>query len=265
MILVLAAILGLIFGSFLNALVFRTHADIPMTGRSKCAKCEVPIDARDLVPVLSFFLLRGRCRSCKEAISWQYPLVEVITAGLFVILAAQAPSGYVNYDMTAVVFGPIFRNMILTTFLIIIFVYDFQYSYILDRFIFPAMIVAVLLNAALQPFASSFIPTPASMISGAVLLGGFFLAQFLISKGLWIGGGDVRMGVLMGLILGWKLGLLALFLSYVIGAAVGIVLLVSKKKSMTSRIPFGTFLAMGTFISMVWGTHIVDWYLGYFV
>lgn len=259
-----AAILGLIFGSFINALVFRTHMDIPMTGRSKCVKCEVPIDARDLVPVLSFFLLRGRCRSCKEAISWQYPLVELAMALLFVIIAAQAPTGYVNYDMTATVFGPIFRNFILTIFLVIIFVYDFQYSYILDRFTFPAMILAVLMNLALQPF-SPVIPTTGSMIFGAAILGGFFLAQFLISKGTWIGGGDVRMGVLMGLILGWQIGLFALLFSYVLGASAGIILLLTRRKQLQSHIPLGTFLSIGTFVGMVWGSQIISWYLGYFV
>ena len=243
-----AAILGLIFGSFLNALVFRAHADIPMTGRSKCVKCEIPIDARDLVPVLSFILLRGRCRACKQTISWQYPLVEFATAVTFVLLALYAS------DLSTFI-----AQAIITLFLIIIFVYDFQYSYILDRFTFPAMMLAVVFNFALGAVSAS------SMLLGAILLGGFFFVQYAVSRGRWIGGGDIRMGVLMGLWLGLERGLLATLIAYVIGALVGIGLLLLRHKRLDSHIPLGTFLAVGTFVSMIWGQEIIVWYLGYFL
>lgn len=253
MFLLAAAILGLIFGSFVNALVFRTHTDVPMTGRSKCMKCEVPIDARDLVPVLSFFLLRGRCRACKEAISWQYPLVEAAAAGAFVLIAMYADA-----------LPTFIAQATMTIFLIIIFVYDYQYSYILDRFTFPAMILAVLFNMTL-PDPWPYLSVPISMIIGALILGGFFFLQYIVSGGRWIGGGDIRMGILMGLWLGLERGFLATLIAYVLGALIGIGLLVLRRKQLESHIPLGTFLALGTFIGMIWGWEIISWYFGYFV
>lgn len=247
-----AVLIGLAVGSFINALVFRTHEDIPITGRSKCVKCEKPIDARDLVPVLSYFLLRGRCRKCKAAFSWQYPAVEAVTGILFGVAAYYV--GDVLADGQSV--AEFLRLAVFIVFLVIIFVYDLRYSYILDRFTFPAMIIAVLFNLALGIYE------PLYMLIGALVLGGFFLAQYVLSKHTWVGGGDIRMGVLMGLMLGLGSGLVALFLSYALGAIVGAYLLISGKKKFGSKIPFGTFLAVGTFVALLWGSTILDWYLG---
>lgn len=242
-----AALIGLCIGSFLNVVIFRTHEDVPITGRSMCLKCEVPIQNRDLIPVLSFILLRGRCRNCEEEISWQYPAIEAATALLFAFIAATTADA-----------ATILRLAIFTVFLIIIFVYDLRYHFILDRFTLPAMILAIVLN-----FVSGAV-SPDSMLIGGGVIGGFFLAQFLVSKGKWVGGGDIRMGVVMGLMLGWQLGLLALFLAYVSGAFVGIVLLLMRRLKMGSHVPFGTFLALGTFVALLWGQPILDWYLRYF-
>lgn len=263
MVLVFSALIGLAVGSFINALVFRTHEDIPLSGRSKCLKCERPIDARDLIPVLSFFLLRGRCRGCHASISWQYPAVEFATAVLFVILAIDIPL-FVSPDLFSVFYGPLIRNAIFTAFLIIIFVYDLRYSYILDRITVPGMMIAILLNLVLYSIVPGWI-TPYSMLLGALTLGGFFLLQFVLSKGKWIGGGDIRMGVLMGLMVGFENGLLALFLAYALGAIFGCTLIAAGKKKLGSHVPFGTFLAIGTYVALVWGDAILTWYLGNFV
>ena len=257
MIIFFAVLFGLAVGSFLNVVVFRTHTDVPLTGRSKCQICEQPIGWFDLIPVFSYLTLRGRCRRCKTAISWQYPLVEAATAALFAVIAWQMLP--MDLLATAPYLAVALRTAIFTIFLIIIFVYDLKYSYILDRFTIPGMVIAFLLNLALGT------PPIISMLEGAVFAGGFFLLQYVMSRGRWIGGGDVRMGVLMGLMLGLPSTVLALFLSYAVGAIVGIVLILTKKKQFASGIPFGTFLAIGTFAALLWGPKIIGWYLGYFL
>lgn len=246
MLLIFAALIGLVVGSFLNVVVFRTHADVPLTGRSKCLICEEPIGWFDLIPVLSFFLLRGRCRRCRQAINWQYPLVEVATAGLFVLIVWTTLP-----DLSLAI-----ARAILTIFLIIIFVYDLKYGYILDRFSLPAMLLAVVFNFALGEL------TVVQMFFGALSVGGFFALQYFVSSGKWIGGGDIRLGVLMGLMLGLWSGVLALFIGYLLGAIVAVGLLVKGRK-LTSAVPFGTFLTVGTFLAMLWGEKIINWYLGY--
>jgi len=215
----------------------------------------MPIAWYDLIPVLSFVLLRQRCRSCKGAISWQYPLVELVTGVLFLVIYFNAVTG-VSPDSDKLML--VIPHIIFTIFLIVLFVYDLKYKLLLDRFTIPAMIVALLLNL--------FLGIPVwSMLLGAIVIGGFFLIQWLLSKGKWIGDGDIRMGALMGLMLGFEHGLVALFLAYMLGAAVGVILIMSKKAKMHTQIPFGTFLAVATFVSLLWGEQIVQWYLGLFL
>jgi len=103
------------------------------------------------------------------------------------------------------------------------------------------------------------------MLFGALVIGGFFFLQFYLSNGKWIGGGDIRMGVLMGLMLGLRNGLVALFLAYVIGAAIGLVMLATKKADMKTRVPFGTFLVLGTLLVLMVGERLIGWYLGLFL
>src|SRR3989338_7920584 len=129
-------VVGVCVGSFLNVAIFRIlEGEGVVKGRSKCRVCEIPIGAGDLVPVLSYLRLRGRCRSCKSVISWQYPLVELATGVLFV-LAYWLGDGWIE----------ILRDWVFVSFLIIIFVYDLRYMLIIDRFTIPAMIFALTMN-----------------------------------------------------------------------------------------------------------------------
>ncbi|MFH1142560.1 MAG: prepilin peptidase [Candidatus Uhrbacteria bacterium] len=256
-------LIGICVGSFLNVLVFRTHEQKSLVrSRSKCQKCEMAIAWYDLVPVLSFFLLRQRCRHCKSAISWQYPLVELATGLLFVLVFLfhfDALTGvFPATDTLPAIIPFLVRDLIFSIFLIVLFVYDFKYQLLLDRFTIPAMVVALLINLFLGVSIWS-------MLMGAIMIGGFFFVQWFLSKGKWIGDGDIRMGTLMGLMLGLTQGLVALFLAYILGAAVGVVLLVSKKARMKTQIPFGTFLAVATFVALLWGEQILQWYLGMFI
>lgn len=229
--------------------IFRTHeGEAVVKGRSKCRICEEPIAIKDLVPVLSYLRLQGRCRSCSSVISWQYPVVEIVTGGLFV-LALVLGNGWME----------IVRNWVFVSYLVIIFVYDLRHMLIIDRFTIPAMIFAVIVNLWL-----GVIPAW-SILLGGLILAGFFWIQLAISRGTWVGGGDIRMGAFMGFMLGLETGLVALFIAYVLGAIVGVGLLLSKKVSRKTPIPFGTFLSVATLIVLFFGQPMIDWYLGLFL
>ncbi len=246
----LSLLIGICIGSFLNAAIFRVQDETSVwKGRSKCMKCQEPIGWQDLIPVVSYLRLRGRCRKCEQVIDWQYPVVELVTGLLFLIA----------YVLTPFSFVLLLRNWIFIFYLVIIFVYDLRYMYILDRFTIPAMILAIIANLWIGSIS------PTSFLIGAVVLGGFFLGQFLLSKGTWIGGGDIRMGVLMGLMLGLEQGLVALFLAYVIGALVSISLLITGKVTRKTAIPFGTFLTLATLIALFFGRDLLNWYLHFFL
>lgn len=237
-------IFGLICGSFLNAVIFRLHAHKSfLRGRSFCPRCGRVLEPRDLIPVLSFILLKGRCRSCQKPISWQYPLVELATGISFSLL----------YFVFSWSWAFIFY-LILTAFLVIIFVYDLKYHLILDKVSLPAVFLAFIFSLFLKI-------SPWDLLFGVLIGAGFFFLQYALSRGKWIGGGDIRLGALIGMMLGWQKTLLALFLAYFCGAAVSLVMLALKKKKLKSHLPFGTFLTASTFVSLLWGEAIIRWYL----
>jgi len=237
-------IFGLICGSFLNAVIYRLHANKSfLKGRSFCPHCQHQLKTKDLVPILSFIALKGRCRYCQKRICWQYPLVELGTALVFCLLFM-----YFGWSLEFIFY------LIISLFLVIIFVYDFRYHLILDKVSITAIILALVFNLIL---GFSII----SLLLGGLIGGGFFFLQFIVSKGKWIGGGDIRLGILMGFLLGWQKLLVAMFLAYFVGAIFSIVLIFLKKKKLKSHLPFGTFLTAGTFVALLWGQEIIDWYL----
>ncbi len=257
----LVIILGLSIGSFLNVAVFRIRNKMPISrGRSKCMSCAAPIGVKDLIPVVSYLRLKGRCRGCEDVIPIQYPLVEIATAFLFVLFYHKwNPYGFFDVAYLAETVLPlIIRDWVFVGFLITIFVYDLKHMLILDRITIPAMIFALM--------AGIWIGDPAisSLLLGGLVLGGFFYVQFIVSKGTWVGGGDIRMGVLMGFMLGLTQGLVALFLAYVFGAVIGVFLLQKKKVKRKSAIAFGTFLSFSTTVVLLVGPQILSWYLGFF-
>ncbi|MFH0857019.1 MAG: prepilin peptidase, partial [bacterium] len=255
-------IIGLCIGSFLNVIILRLAENKNfIKGRSYCPKCKHKLFWYDNIPLISFILLKGKCRYCHNRISIQYPLVELATAILFIlafkhwyaISNPSASSGQV-FQFPISNYLLLFSYFIFTAILIIIFVYDFRWYMILDRVSVPAIITVFCLNLYLGKSVMD-------LLIAAFAIGGFFLLQFLISKGKWIGGGDIRMGFLMGMMLGLKNGAAALFISYILGALVGIFLIIMGKKKMQSRMPFGTFLAVGAYIAMLWGQEIIGWYV----
>lgn len=252
-------LIGLCVGSFLNVVLFRTYeGQSVIFGRSKCRTCQNVLEARDLIPVLSYVFLNGRCRGCHSVIAWQYPVIEIVAGLLFVLMYLKGSWGMSVLLIPQELFVLLIRDWVFVSYLIVIFVYDLRHMLIIDRFTVPAMIFAVLVNLWL-----GVIPAW-SIILGGLVLAFFFWTQFFFSKGTWVGGGDIRMGALMGFMLGLEQGLVALFLSYLLGAIVGAVLLLSGKVDRKTPIPFGTFLTVGTTIALFAGPAILEWYLGLF-
>jgi len=243
-------LLGLIFGSFIAAWVSRAHHEVSMwAGRSHCVSCQYTLQAVDLIPVASFLLLKGKCRRCETPISKHYILTEVFTGLVFLMVA-------LFFGVNFFVVTPIFVFTLLASlFLVAILVSDLLYQEIpFDMTVLPSIMLFILsVGLGLSPWQD--------MVLGAIIAGGFFLLQYLISKGKWIGFGDVSLGLLMGVILGWQGTLLALFLAYVGGAIISILLLLYKKVDKKTPIPFGVFLSLATFVAMLWGEQIIDWYL----
>lgn len=244
-------LLGLIFGSFINAVVHRLKVEKSfIKDRSKCVWCDHVLAVKDLVPVLSWVFLRGKCRYCRRKISPHYPVVELFTALSFLVVyyVVGISDSHFLVNLQLATF------LIFTVFLIIIFIYDLKHYLILDQVVLPASVLAFVLNY--------FLGIPWwSMLLAAFLGSGFFLIQYVVSKGKWIGGGDIKLGFLMGLMLGWPEILAALFLAYVIGSVIGVLLILFGKKKWGGRVPFGTFLTLGTYISMLYGEELIAWYL----
>jgi prepilin signal peptidase PulO-like enzyme (type II secretory pathway) len=224
-----------------------------LKGRSYCPKCKNTLRPAHLVPVFSWLLLRGKCGFCKTKIPAQYLLVEVLSGLSFLIL-------FLKFNfLTTTPQLPILLNLmfflIITGFFIAIFLYDFFYQEIPDRFSLPAIAIAVIGNLVLEKI------TPLDMLIGSLTIFSFFLLQFILSKGRAIGGGDLRLGLLMGALLGLKLGLLALFISYIIGGIFATILLLNKTVKGKSQIAFGPFLIVGTYLSILYGEQLLNWYL----
>ncbi|HYE60009.1 MAG TPA: prepilin peptidase, partial [Candidatus Kapabacteria bacterium] len=212
--------------------------------------CKTTILWKDLIPLLSFVLLRGTCRACHARIPWQYPFVEASMGCLFVFI------GMWHLRQSEALFFPaLYRDLFIVVVLFAIFLYDLYYQEIPDLLTIPAIVILFII--------SLFLPGPSvfSLLLAMSIGGGIFLFQYAISKGAWIGGGDIRLGILMGALLGWPIILVALFLAYVGGALVSCCLLALKKKGLKSEVPFGTFLTVATFFSMLWGSDILAWYL----
>src|SRR3990167_4617058 len=242
----LIIISGLIIGSFLNVVIHRMDElqSIFLT-RSYCPKCKTQLKWYDLIPFISFVLLKTKCRYCGKAISWQYPLVELVTGLLFLLI-------YIKFGLTLYVCF----LFLVSCFLIVIFVYDLQKMLISDEMLYPAIIISLIYLA----FGSSYDFKMALL--GALISAGFLGIIYLLGKGKWLGLGDVKLAILIGLLASFSLVLVSLFSAFVLGSLVGVCLLVLKLKNLKSEIPFGPFLITGLYISIFFGQKIIDWYLG---
>jgi len=243
-------LLGLIIGSFINCLIYRLKNKKSLSGRSFCPNCKKQINWYDNIPLLSYFLLRAKCRWCQKPISNQYPVVELITAILFLVVFLAT----YNLQLTTYNLLLILRNWTFTAFLIIIFIYDFKYYLIPDKISLPAIAIALIFNIFLYNIFINY-------LLAALIAAGFFFLQFIVSRGQWIGGGDIRLGLLIGLMLGWPNVLAALIIAYILGSIIGLGLIITKRATMKSQVPLGTFLSVGTLVALLWSEQIINWYL----
>ena len=243
--------LGLIVGSFANVCIYRLpRQESVVWPGSHCPHCDVPIAWYDNIPLLSFVLLRGRCRRCAAPISWRYPVVEALTAALFV--------------QSIAAFGPSLRavqSMVLGTLLIIVFFVDLDHFIIPNRVTYPGTVVGLLFTAAL----SGWRPAAGAAATAAALGGAFVLinvvsARLLGEEGMGLG--DAKLAAMIGAFLGWPNGAVAILLGVFLGGAVGVCLLALRLKGRREHIPFGPALAAGALGAMWWGPGLLHWYLG---
>jgi prepilin signal peptidase PulO-like enzyme (type II secretory pathway) len=248
-------VFGLIVGSFLNVVVLRLPRGERLTGRSHCARCNRELRALDLVPVLSFLWLRGRCRYCNARISFRYPLLELVTAFLFTIVGLTIGQSVAT---SAGVFHILFACVVVSL-AIAVFVVDLEYYLILDTVVVAASIILL----AMLTIMSVVFQTD-SVINGVWGAGAcvaFLGCIWLVSKGTWMGLGDVKFMVPFGLALGFPGALVGLFLAFILGSIAAIPLLTLGRRSLKTRVPFGTFLSVSLLITFVFGKQILDWYL----
>ncbi len=237
-------ILGLAIGSFLNVLIDRWVSGESILGRSYCDYCKKKIAWYDLIPILSFFLLRGKTRCCHKRISFYYPLVEFITGLAFVLTWM-----YLPIHTTMLVRS---LYLVVISLLIIIFFSDLKYQIITDESQILLFIVTLLIYLLL-PLTWREI---GALILASIAVTLPILGLFVVTKGKGMGFGDVKLALNMGFLLGLKGGLLAIYIAFVLGASVGIILLILQKKRLKSQIAFGPFLVMGVISMMFFGDRI---------
>ena len=257
-------ITGLIFGSFSNVLVDRSQREEKITGRSHCDFCNYKLKWHDNIPLLSFLFLKGKCRNCKKKLSWQYPIVELSMGLLFLFVGVHA--GAITSTLNFAVAINTSFLLFVGFLLLVIFIWDLKYMIIPDGLVIGGVIVTLgyLLFLSLASSCSLLDPNCFVLagIIGGIIAGGFFWLLYFFSGGKWIGGGDVKLGFLLGMIVGWKFVYLLLLLAYVIGAAVSIVLIIRKRKKLDSKIPFGPFLVASALIVLFFGEKLLQWYWG---
>ncbi|MBI5886026.1 MAG: prepilin peptidase [Deltaproteobacteria bacterium] len=248
-ILIIPFLFGAVVGSFLNVCIYRIPAGLSVVSpASRCSSCGAGVAFYDNIPILSYIILRGRCRACRAPFSVQYPFVEALTGGFAALifhLYGPSPEFFVYFVFTAA--------LIVITFI------DLEHRIIPDVISLPGIPIGFA--------ASFFIASPGWMNSaiGAVLGGGFLLivsvGYYLLAKRSGMGGGDIKLLAMIGAFLGWKGVVVTVLLSSFVGAVIGGALMVIAGKKSRYAIPFGPFLAFGALVYLFIGDILIEWYL----
>lgn len=253
----LVLLLGLAIGSFANCLIWRLYKEERIMGRSRCPLCASPIAWHDNIPVLSFIWLKGRCRHCRANISYQYPIVELVMAFLFLFFWFQVLNfQWLSLDslllvlQTADFYINISYLYLLSFVLLIIFVFDFRYYLVSTVLVWPATLVFLVFNIL---FGFTWYLILFSMLGAGL----FFLLQFISTRGRGIGEGDIWLGVLLGAVFPQALYLIfSIFSAYILGSLTGIILIILGHKSWGSKLPLGVFLSSAAILTLILGEFV---------
>ena len=248
--LVLLGVFGLMIGSFLNVCIARLQAgESEVSPRSRCPKCRATIAWYDNVPVLSYLMLGGKCRHCGTRFGVIYPMVELVTAFSFI---AQGVVVGDNWPLLSV-------RLLFTALLIVLFGTDLATMRLPNVITYPGIVLGLMFSVFLPP---GFVTSLAGAVLGAAIPGLIRWAWHRAKGVEAMGLGDVKMLAMIGAFLGWQQIWVVLFIGSLTGAVVGIALLRSRGRSLASRLPFGTFLAVAAFVASLFGEPLIDWYLG---
>ncbi len=250
-------LLGLVVGSFCNVCIHRIpEGESIVIPGSRCPNCRTAIKAYDNIPVLSFLFLKGQCRSCGHRISWQYPIVEILTGSLFAL--------------TIFRFGLTWHTGVLWAFvaaLVVVTLIDLEHQIVPDIITLPgiaiglawSVLTALLSIGGYRGVVSFSAPAPLEAILGTVVGGGILYLVAVVSRG-GMGGGDIKLTAMIGAFLGWRAVLLTIFLGTLTGSVIALLLLASGKKGRKDPMPFGPFLALGAVLALFWGGELIAAY-----
>ncbi|MFN2525992.1 MAG: A24 family peptidase [Actinomycetota bacterium] len=245
---------GLILGSFATVVAHRVPLNLAIVaGRSRCPHCDNTITALENIPVLSYLVLRGRCRHCGEPISPKYPLIEIATGVLFGASVAKF-----GVSLTAAVFAAFFWTLVVLT------VIDLEHKLLPNRIVYPAFLIGFVGLSAAAVIDGDFDRMTDAAIGSAVFGGFLFVVAFIYPAGM--GAGDFKLAFVLGLFLGYAGGistvLAGMFLSFLAGGVVGMAILIVRRGGRKTEVPFGPYLALGSTIAIFAGRAIANWYLG---
>ena len=250
----LVVLLGLAWGSFLNVVIYRVPRDMSLLSPpSTCPGCGRPIRPYDNIPVVSYLVLGGKCRACGYRIPFSYVLVEALTPAVFLVL-------YLHFGRTVGL--PFVAACLFASAMIALGVIDLFHQILPDEITMPALALALAYGLVRRDMSFR------EVLVGAVVGAGFLLlvygAYLLVRRKEGLGMGDVTMLLVIGAYLGWLPTVLTLILASFAGALVGVFVILARKKDLQFALPFGTFLAPAAVVALLWGTPIIDAYLGLF-
>ena len=256
---VVLGILGLCLGSFVNALTWRLRNKKDwVNGRSQCPKCSHQLAAQDLIPVVSWLLLKGRCRYCKKPISKQYPLVEIIVAANFIASYYCWPGSLSSHGAKFALASWLAVSVGLTA----LAVYDWRWRLLPNKLIYPTAALAILLRLIyILAFTSDKLNQLGQWGVAVLVASGLFWVLYTVSAGAWIGYGDVRLGLITGSVLATPgKSILMIFGGSLLGSLAALPGLLSKRRELNSVVAFGPFLILATALSVLFGDSLIHWY-----